>query len=445
MHRFRHAIRRFLDHRSSWMKIMGVALLLRLLLGWQLANVPLTGDSLYYYQVAEDLAAGETFSTYWPPGLPLYEAGVIKLFGTGHLAVRLSMIIWFLLLCRLVYNLLNRMHSRMAANLGLLVLTFYPAFVYQSLEPLTQLPTATLVMAVFVGIYRYLQGGRKWLPYIGLAMGLMVMFRPSTALFFLLVPAIIFLQGRKFVAAVLVTLMGLSIVGPWIWFASTEKGHFVAVNEANARNFYLGNNAWTPHYKTWYFGSHWVDSPFHPEGFRSELDSLESRPPDTRSSDFMTTAFVHIGRRPDLFLLRTVNRARVFFSFDSFTGAKLMVPPQSKRTLGLLTLGTDALFFVGIGLGWLAFLFGARSFEVERRYLRLSYAFVILYTLPYLISFSHPSFHLPVVPLLLLPFAMFFAKKLTRQTIAWRPGWKWIVAAVVFLLVQIEWILQMTL
>ncbi|HHG86559.1 MAG TPA: hypothetical protein ENJ82_17545 [Bacteroidetes bacterium] len=443
MKKFGNHIRNFLNRPSAWLVITVFALVVRGILAWQLQDVPLSGDSLYYYQVAENVASGESFSTYWSPGLPLYEAAVIKLFGAGEFKVRLAMLLWFLLLFRLVYKLLHRMHSRMAANIALLILAFYPTFVYQSLEPLAQLPAATLLMALFFGTYRYLNGRRSWVWYIGLALGLITMFHPSSALFFLLVPAIIFLRSKKLLPVLLIVASGLAIVGPWIWMASTTK-RFVPVNEANARNFYLGNNAWTPHYKTWYYGSHWTEAPEIPAAFQAELDSLQANAEKNHSSTFLKAAFTHLGRRPDLFLLRTANRSRVYFSFDSLTGSHFKPPPGPPQAFAYSSMILNGLFFIGIGLTWLAFLMGASRFEVERRYLRLSYSFILLYTLPYLVSYAHPSFHLPIMPFFILSTAMLLAKALRNKSLEWRPGWKWGVIALLFLLVQLEWILQMS-
>lgn len=444
MHLFRHKVRMFLDHRTAWMWIMGAALLVRAIVAWQMYDVPLEGDSLYYYQVAQDMAAGEAFSTYWPPGLPLYEAAVIKVVGAGHFTMRLAMMLWFLLFARLLYNLLNRMHSRIAANIGLIAVAFYPAFVFQSLEPLTQMPTAALVMALFFGLYRYLHRRRRWLWYIGVALGLVILFRPSASLFFLLVPSVIFWESRKIIATGLAALIALGMVASWVWVASENSGRFVPINEANSRNFYLGNNAWTPNYKTWQYGSHWTYWKGHPEGFRKQLAAIEAMSPEDRSASFLKAGFTQIGNHPEIFLLRTVNRLRVYFSFDSFTGSHLIAPPRAKPLLGYASLVSDGIFFTSIGLGWLAFVFGLARQEVESKYMRLSYAFVVIYTLPYLISFSHPSYHFPIVPLLLLPGAVLLAKTFLDRTFTWRVGWKWRVAAILFLLVQLEWILRMT-
>lgn len=440
--RFLHRVRMFLDHRTAWMTIVGVALVLRLLLVWQLHNEPFYGDSLYYHQVATDIAQGDSYSSYWPPGLPLFEAVVIKVFGTGTLAIRLSMIVWFLLFCRLLYNLLNRMHSRVAANIGLIIVSVYPAFIYQSVEPLTQLPTATLLLAMFFGMYRFLGGGRRWVWYIGLALGLVILFRPSTGLFFVLVPSLIFLQSKKIVAPTIVAGISIAIVSLWIWRVTENSGRFVPINEANSRNFYLGNNAWTPHYKTWLYGSRWVYSAENPEGFRNEIKQISDLPPAERSGAFTKAGFTEIKNRPGIFLWRSLSRLRVYFAFDTFAGSQVFAR-KGYRPFGYMVLSLDAMLYIGICLTWLAFLFRGRKLELDRRYMQLTFFFVVAYTLPYLISFSHPNYHLPVIPFLLLPGAVFLATALRDGTFRWRGGWKWKVAAMLFLLVQVEWVWRM--
>lgn len=451
--RFFNKVRQFLDHRTAWMTIVGAALVLRLLLLWQLHDQPFQGDSLYYYQVATDIAEGNSYSSYWPPGLPLFEAAVIKVFGAGTTAIRLSMIVWFLLFCRLLYNLLNRMHSRIAANIGLIAVAVYPAFIYQSVEPLTQLPTATLLLAMFFGLYKsqYVHKfsvqtiprtpnlSLYWPWYIGLALGLVVLFRPSTGLFFLLVPTLIFFYSKKIIAPTIVTAIGIAIVSLWIWRVTENTGRFVPVNEANSRNFYLGNNAWTPHYRTWLYGSRWTYSPYNPEGFRIQIKEIEELPPEDRSSAFINAGLTEIKKRPGTFLWRSFNRLRVYFAFDTFAGSQVFAR-GGNSAIGYLVLALDGILYIGIGLSWLAFLFGQGKRELEGSYMRLTLAFVVAYTLPYLISFSHPAYHLPIVPFMLLPGAVFLSTALKNRTFQWRGGWKWKVSALIFLLVQVEWI-----
>ena len=127
----RERLSRWLDTRGAGGKILVLALLLRTVLAFLLRGVPLEGDAWEYFLMAGDMAEGKPFQVYWPPGLPLYEAIYIFFFGASQFVVRLAMLFWFWLLCRWSSDLLLRLHSRRAANIALIFLGFYPAFVYQ--------------------------------------------------------------------------------------------------------------------------------------------------------------------------------------------------------------------------------------------------------------------------------------------------------------------------
>lgn len=451
MQALRRLLLNIVNHPGAAIRIVGLGLLLRLVLLWVLADQPLVSDSLYYQEMAIELMQGEDFSPYWPPGLPLYEAAVMTVFGEGDFVLRLAMLPWFLLLCWFLYDLLYRMHSREAANIALIFGAFYPALVHHSIEPLTQLPAASLLLGTFYFFYRFLKR-KSWSYVLQMAtcLALLVLFRPSALLFVVLMPIMIFLQSRKFLQPTLVFLISGSLVTIWVWEVSGIKGRFVPINEANTRNFYLGNNPWTPHYKTWYYGSNWVTSEGQTRDLRHQLDSLDALPDSIRSKAFMQTGLTYIGKRPDIFLLRSLNRIRTFFAFDSFTGARLTKPPNAAPVLGYLVLGIDALFYMLIGGLWIFFLGGMGKIELETRYVRLSFALIILYTLPYIISFSHPTYHVPLLPLLMLPASVVMLRILEEPAprklfarLSARKKRRLYILFVVFFLVQIEWIVQM--
>ncbi len=115
-------------------------------------------------------------------------------------------------------------------------------------------------------------------------------------------------------------------------------GRFVFINNANSQNIFYGNNPWTPLYRTWWYGSHKEPGDMPPE-FEAAMTQINHGDPRQRDALFVKTAMDHIKARPDLFLLRSVNRVRVFMGFDTFTSAQVA---RSNKKLGALVLAIDA-------------------------------------------------------------------------------------------------------
>ena len=94
-----------------------------------------------------------------------------------------------------------------------------------------------------------------------------------------------------------------------------------------------------------------------------------------------------------------------------------------------------------------SFSFLAPSYDLQKKTTRLLIAFMLIYALPFLISFSHPTYHMPMVPLLLLPASVFVSGYLQGKVkidgAALRKKWKFLVLLLIFLAIQIEWIVQM--
>lgn len=441
----RHILRRLFDHEYSWQRIMLVALILRIILLILIGDRPLEGDALHYHEAALKLLGGKGPDTYWPPGLPLYECIWILLFGKSVLVARISALPFFLWLCRSFYGMAYHLHSRMAANIGLAVLAFFPAFIHQSVEPLSYLPAAALLMSLFGQIQQYLMDKKgKRLRRGGILLGILILFRPSALLFLITLPVMLIARRKKFMPSFTFGIIALSVVMGWIYFASDWSGHRVIVNDANSRNFYLGNNAWTPEYKTWYFGSHWTGHPDLPAAFRKQLDSLDRLPADDRGKSYYSTAIQNIKKQPLNFTIRTLSRARTLLAFDTFAGSRLL---QENDRRGYFVLGIDAFFYCAIVILALLFWYSKARSEFAGRHAALMSLFMVTYAIPYLIAFSHPSYHLPMLPILLLAGSVWLQNFLTKGLVF--PSWRskraliaWLMI-LLFIGIQIEWLIQM--
>lgn len=449
MLRLAHLSHFFLQQRESWLRLLGIGLLLRLLLLLYIGHDPLQGDSLYYHQMGVALAQGDSWDPYWPPALPLYEAGLTLLFGSSPLVARLGMLLWFILLARVTTRLFERIHSRVAGNLALLLLCIYPEFVHHSIEPLTHIPTATLLLLLFDDLLCYTsEKKRGLLTRMGVCLGLLVLLRPASLLFVIWIPLLMLIRRRSFIGAAYVVMWASLLVSSWVYYTYEQHHRWIPVNEANARNFYLGNNPWTPDYKTWYFGSHWTGWEGNPLAFRTELAQLEALPSDEQSKAFTRQALQHITADPGTFFLRTLNRTRVFLAFDTFTGARLLQSDhQPEKILGAATLILNVLIFPLTLLMALMVMTGWLRWELPRFTRRIALAFVLSYALPYLLSFTHPTYHLPLIPLFfgfaMIPFAALITDNRKWHLAQDRRRWIYAVLTILLIALQVEWALRM--
>lgn len=408
---------------------------------------PLVGDSLFYRQFAQQLLRGDLSETYWPPGLPMYEAAWMWLFGDSEAVLRLSMLPWFVVLVRGTYNFFHRIHGRPAANLAVLGLVIFPDMVHHSIEPLSHLPTAACLMFAFNQTLAHARHERTKLIGLGLVLGYLSLLRPASAIFILLIPAWMFMQRRRTLPPTLVGTVASLVVAGWIYLLFVQHGRFIPVNESNARNFYLGNNAWTPAYKTWYLGSHWEGEPEVPEGFRQQLHAIQTLPRQEQSGAFSDAAWQHIKANPGSFGVRSLSRIRTFFAFDTFTGARLV------RHHGYATWGYGVLAFNAVFITVVFWLAACMLMRVWRRDLGGSLVLLmggatLAYALPYWFAFSHPTYHLALLPLLFglaaIPLARIIVPLGDPLGLpSGRSRLKIILIGVLILAIQVEWVYHM--
>jgi hypothetical protein len=245
--------------------------------------------------------------------------------------------------------------------------------------------------------------------------------------------------------------VSLVIVFGWILKAHEMTGRWILVNEANSMNLFFGNNPYTPLYKTWWFGSHEDDASNVPSAYTAMLTAIKSEPPDVRDRLYLKVALGHIVHRPDLFVVRTANRIRSYFAFDTYTGSFLISKYSINKMLGLVVILLDALFYCTIMAAAIL-----QVFSLSSKSPRLGSAVLLLlmggcYAIPYWLSFSHPTYHFPVVALFGV-LAACFAGNVAASRKTGSP-WPWAASAkrkyslllvgIVFSYIQIEWIWMM--
>jgi hypothetical protein len=237
----------------------------------------------------------------------------------------------------------------------------------------------------------------------------------------------------------------------WVHKVYRMTGRFVLINYANSQNLFYGNNPYTPLYKTWWFGSHSRGEMDVPTDYSDLFDSIQTKPREARDRFYWRYALGHIASRPDLFLLRTANRIRSYFAFDTYTGSYLLNKYRMNRWFSLITMGVDAVFYCLIAAGAILFLFTSGGSGANRQLIEVLLGTTLVYAFPYWISFSHPTYHFPVVPLLaVLACAEAMNRVEKRQSAETKPSrlsaTRRIGAAVALLTllyIQIEWFVVM--
>jgi hypothetical protein len=375
------------------------------------------GDAAAYLEEARCLLRGEGLSYYWPPALPAYLA--LCLAAAGMAGVAAGMALWRWLLGGLWLRATQGLAPRRRLGL-LLLLTVYPAFVHQGAAPLSQLPVAAGLLLLCVLLERPQPAGAL---AGGFLTGGMALFRPASllvALAGLALPR----QRLRFAGLLLAAAVSLPLL--WSAWASTQAGRPIRVNEASSYNFFIGNNPWTPAYATWWLGSHEARGKSELKGYYALLDSVRGLPAGQQDAAWAALAWGHIWQEPGLFLRRCLSRFLTFWSFDSFSGATVY---PHHRGAGLLILLADACCFLLLAAGGLA---GCTSNLAGNR---VPLILVSLYMIPYLLAFSHPSYHLPVMPLLAL-----MAARADRAAFGQR-RFRWVMAAGqgLLLAIQLRW------
>lgn len=425
--------------RATWF-ILGLGLLIRLIFWIIIRDQPLVGDGAEYVAEASDYS--EVFidgEPYWPPFLTLW-LWIVSIFSHANLyAIRLSMIVWYLLLHFSLSTLARKTIGAAMANLTLIAIAVYPEFVVQSVEPLSYIPAAGLICLILLGMWQVIRAENPgWLIPSALAMGSLILLRPSAGLILPVLAVLWIWKGlHRIKWAVVWVMIAVSLPAGWMALLYDYEGNTFFINRANSYNFYLGNNPTTPIYETWYWGSHW-----NPDStFQSIVD--KSKRMDGNDADwfFRDKAISHIKAEPGLFLQRFASRARVFWAMDITAGATVQHYTGSKF-LGLAASGFGALIWLSLLLAfcWTRpnYIFRGTGFP------RWAFWLAVAWIIPYLLAFSHPTYHLPILPLLfILAFSRLrinpFAPE-NRRTLHWR-----IFGTLIILAIQVEWIIRVVL
>jgi 4-amino-4-deoxy-L-arabinose transferase-like glycosyltransferase len=173
-------------------------------------------------------------------------------------------------------------------------------------------------------------------------------------------------------------------------------GAGLVLSTNNERNLFLGNNPYTPNYKTSHLGQRSLED-LAPEA-RAYLESFYDRP-DTREA-MKREAFAYMADHPATTAYRSLNRATSFWGFD-YLASRIVQSNRGwteRRFLPMLLL--EAGGYLLVMLLALVTVFGLRD-AGDSGWRWWLVALVLAYEAPYVIAFSGGTYHFPVVPLLM--------------------------------------------
>jgi len=406
---------------KGWAGVLGAAVALRALVALVLlGRMPMVSDARDYFEVAERFASGEFGGAfYWPPGEPLVLACALGALGKSVLVARIATIAISTAGVALTARLAGELAGAGAGRIGGWLSAAYVPSVVLSGQPYAQHLAALCLAAVaYFGMLALRDRRMAAFAWTGAVLGLGCLTRPSMVSVVPVLLAALAYTARRHrgsagalgLGAALTVCCALALVIPaqaHDWRAGA--GWTISTN--NERNLWLGNNPYTPDYKTSHLGQRSLDE--LPPQERSYLESFYARP-DARAAMRRAT-LEYVLHHPFRTALRTFNRATSFWGFD-YLGSREIQNWRgwsTQEAMPLLALEVGSYVAVAaFALAGLLTLSGAcapgwRSWLV---------ALIVAYQVPYAIAFSGGTYHFPVMPLV-VPFA---AATMASGVEAWR-------------------------
>jgi hypothetical protein len=414
-----------------WAAVLGAALGVRALVALVLlGRMPLVSDARDYVDLATALRAGNAAGAYyWPPGQAIALCGAFAVLGKSAAVARVVVLFESVATVALTALLARELAGVRAARVGGWIAALYAPSILLCAQPYAQHQAALcLAMTAYFGLRAVRQQRLLFFALAGAALGLGCLTRPSMVSVAATVAVGWCVAAKRergsrtleesgpkrerashTLGVVLAGAVALAVVAP-VAVHNVRAGAGWTLSTNNERNLFLGNNPYTPDYKTSHLGQRSLDE--LPESVRSYLASFYTRP-DAREA-MQHEAFAYMRSHPLRTAVRTLNRATSFWGFDYLASREI------QSWLGVSTRG--ALPWLALEAGsYLAVLaaalaaFVALADACERTWRVWLAALALGYEAPYAIAFSGGTYHFPVMPLV-IPFA---AAALAHPRAAW--------------------------
>ena len=419
--------------------ILTFSLAIRILYAFLIWEHILQGDAQSYWEDSLKLYSGMPYTPFWPPGLPL----LLGLSGFIGLQIPGSIVLLMLgiyILCMVgVFVSLKELIPQNLSLFPLFILSILPVWIHHSVVPLTQLPTAAGLIWLFYFLIRIHKQPKLFLVLTaGLILGICILIRPSClSILLLLIYLGVKEKQMKFLGYFLAVCM--LVVGGWQYRNIVTGSPHIFLNSANSYNLFVGNNPYTPSYKTWWLSSHFEGENEAYAPYYHLLFELKEKKAIEHPHLFLESVLDEVKKRPQNFVIRTFHRMKTFWASDSFTGGFLF-SHYASPSMALLALMGDFLGY--ILLMWLALgMVGSPNspYSQVSKWLMLG---ILCYAFPYFFAFSHPTYHFPLLPFICL-LASFRLSKLQnlKTLLPLSPGR--VVLQGIFIGIQLEWIWRM--
>ena len=445
-----HSSRKSQPSAVFWRRLLGVALALRLVVALGLlGSMPLVSDAVAYAdQARQILAAFPGAEAYYrPPGLPYLLALLYAAFGDGLPVSRMAAVLISVLNVAMTTRVAGCVlrDARAVRATGWLA-AVYPPAVLMAGQPYAQPLELLCVLLALYLLCRARQRGRAaYAVPAALAFGYGCLTRPGLLVAGVALVGVWVLwlwrhartspeAARRVGGGGLV--FGLIVLACLVPPAShnARQGAGWTVSTNNERNLFLGNNPYTPHYKTSLFSARPLDTlPPEVSGYLRRFLERE----DARQA-MLAEVRRYVAAHPWITLRRTLNRIRAFWGFD-YVMARRIQMHFGWGTGGLMpVLLLEGGGYVAVMLLVLIGFFGSDAWRRPRG--RLLIVLVLAYQLPYALAFATGTYHFTAMALL-LPFA--------GAALAGRHGWSGLrdnrrlwVAVAVFLAIQAEYLVH---
>ena len=376
---------------------------------------------------------------YLPPGESLSVALALSLGGRSFLVARLLTIAVDTATVAVTALVALELAGEAAAVAAAVLAALYGPAVLLSGQTYSQHLCALCVGSVaYFGMRALREDRLDFFAVAGAAMGLGCITRPSMAsLAPILVAAAVHSarhRGRPVrrlaVGASLATVVTLLLVVP-AQAHNAEAGAGWTISTNNERNLFLGNNPFTPDYKTSHLGQRSLDE--LPPDVRAYLASYYEAPAPRAA--MQRAAIEYVVHHPARTAWRTILRATSFWGFDYIASREIQKWRGWKPFAAMPLLALEGGSFIAVGAFALGGLLGRGGCDPGwRAWLA---ALTLAYEVPYAIAFSGATYHFPVMPLV-IPFAAVALADLQGSWQRARQSSVVIAALAAFALVQVE-------
>ncbi len=207
-------------------------------------------DPIWYSATAAHFAAVGEYgpgraSAWYPPGYPVFLAGVYRLAGVSPLAGKWANAALGVLACVAVWGAGRTLFGARVGLLAGLLLAAWPNVIFHTLLLDSEsLAVCEFAVVFWMAVQLPAAGKRFWLHtlLLGAVLGYAILTRPVAMILFPVIGLHWWLTGRSLKGLLLVAAVVTLLVGAWTWRNYVRFGEFIPIATNGGYNFWQGNN-----------------------------------------------------------------------------------------------------------------------------------------------------------------------------------------------------------